>query len=107
MDNQKIKEIRKNLGISQEKLAEMVGVSLSTIQNYENGSIIPKSRIPIFHNIEKQIEIGEISQKNVNGHNINNIGNDKLAIARLHKIIEEKDKQINMLLEIINKFNIK
>jgi len=109
MDSQKVKEIRKKLGVSQTEFAEMLGVSTDTILNYEKGKVIPKSKIPLLQDIENQIEAGNIEQINIktNGTNINRLSNnDKLENARLHKILEEKDKQINKLLEIINKFNI-
>jgi transcriptional regulator with XRE-family HTH domain len=35
---EKIRGLRKHAGLSQEKLAEMVGVSFQQIQKYENGS---------------------------------------------------------------------
>lgn len=39
--NYKIKEIRERNGLKQSELAELVGVSTRTIQNYENGEIQP------------------------------------------------------------------
>lgn len=57
MNDIDVKKIRKNLNISQDKLAEMIGVSLRTIQNYEMGGVIPKSKHAILHSIET----GEIS----------------------------------------------
>lgn len=38
----KIKELRKVLGLSQSKLAEMTGVTLRSIQNYESNKRYPK-----------------------------------------------------------------
>ena len=35
---EKIRQLRKHAGLSQEKLAELVGVSFQQIQKYENGS---------------------------------------------------------------------
>ena len=40
---EKIKNLRKEKGISQEKLAEMLGVTRRSILNYETKSIYPKS----------------------------------------------------------------
>jgi DNA-binding XRE family transcriptional regulator len=39
-----IKESRKILGITQEELAKKVGVSRKTMNSYENGSVIPKTK---------------------------------------------------------------
>lgn len=44
MNEIKIKELREKLGLSQEALAEMVGVHPRTIQNWESGGKIPKSK---------------------------------------------------------------
>ncbi|MDR0830458.1 MAG: helix-turn-helix domain-containing protein [Prevotellaceae bacterium] len=65
MNNKKIREIRENLDFSQEKFAEMLGVTLRTVQNYESGGVIPQSKIPFLQMIEKQIEIGNTNEKNV------------------------------------------
>lgn len=44
MNELDVKKIRRVLGVSQKKLAEMVGVSEKTIQNWEYGNTIPKSK---------------------------------------------------------------
>lgn len=49
-----IKEIRKNLNLSQEKLAEMLGVVRQTVRNWENGAIIPQSKRLILTNLLNQ-----------------------------------------------------
>ncbi|MDD7529536.1 MAG: LexA family transcriptional regulator [Prevotellaceae bacterium] len=46
-----IREIREKLGVSQEKLAEMIGVHPRTVQNWESGSKIPYSKYTILHNL--------------------------------------------------------
>jgi len=38
---------RKRLGLTQKELAEKIGVSYQTIQNWENGKVIPKSKYQI------------------------------------------------------------
>lgn len=43
-DELDIKGLRSKLGVTQKKLAEMVGVSTNTIQNWESGTTIPKSK---------------------------------------------------------------
>ena len=50
-----IKNIREKLGLSQEELARKVGVSPRTVQNWEAGRVIPKSK----HEILLKIESGE------------------------------------------------
>ncbi|MCM1440039.1 MAG: helix-turn-helix domain-containing protein [Roseburia sp.] len=44
MTANEIKEIRSQLGLSQEALAERLGVHARTIQNWESGGKIPKSK---------------------------------------------------------------
>ena len=51
MNDLDIKKIREKLGISQEQLAEMVGVHPRTVQNWESGSTIPKSKHAILRDL--------------------------------------------------------
>mgnify|MGYP000231582824 FL=1 len=73
MSNLEIKEIRKKLKLSQTDLAKMLGVSLRTIQNWEAGETIPKTKHEILRNIlsnknepltEKENDIIEINELN-------------------------------------------
>lgn len=51
MNDIDVKELRVKLGISQEDLAEKIGVSPRTIQNYEAGCAIPKSKYAILRSL--------------------------------------------------------
>lgn len=51
MNDLDIKKIREKLGMSQEQLAEMVGVHPRTVQNWESGSTIPKSKHAILRDL--------------------------------------------------------
>lgn len=62
MNEINIKEIRSNLGVSQEQLAKMIGVSPRTIQNWESGSKIPNSKHAILRKIEDESSIMEETQ---------------------------------------------
>lgn len=42
--SEKVKNMRKELGLSQEALAEKINVSKRTVQNYETADMYPKSR---------------------------------------------------------------
>ena len=44
MTGEEIKNNREKLGYTQEKLAELLGVSRQTIINYENGKVIPENK---------------------------------------------------------------
>lgn len=46
-----IKKERKRLGLTQKELASALGVSYQTIQNWEKGSVIPKSKYQILGDI--------------------------------------------------------
>ena len=51
-----IKEKRKNLGLSQAFFGEIFGVSANTIQNWENGGNIPKTKIHFVKEKLKELE---------------------------------------------------
>jgi transcriptional regulator with XRE-family HTH domain len=44
MNALEIKEKRKIIGLTQQELAVILGVSLKTVTNYENGGVIPESK---------------------------------------------------------------
>lgn len=46
-----IKKRRKELKLTQQKLADLIGVSLKTVSNYENDGIIPESKKALLHRI--------------------------------------------------------
>lgn len=112
MNDIDIKEIRKSLGISQKELAEKVGVSANTIQNWEYGKPIPKSKNKILGSLLVKPEkyYGGNNQKNINGDNIN--GNKVTATSpEMEKMLEilatseqslaKAQEHITSLLEII------
>lgn len=43
----KVKELRAEIGLSQEKLAEMVGVSRNTISSIETGQFTPTAKLAL------------------------------------------------------------
>lgn len=51
MNNLEIVKKRKNLGLTQKELADLIGVSKNTIVNYEKGLKIPESKLPILNKI--------------------------------------------------------
>jgi DNA-binding XRE family transcriptional regulator len=53
MNDLDVKKIRKKIGVSQEVLAEMVGVHPRTVQNWEAGGVVPKSKHAILRDILK------------------------------------------------------
>ena len=57
---QALRAIRKTLGLSQEDMADILGVSWATYQRYEKGKINPENIIPL---LEKKLDISEIEIK--------------------------------------------
>lgn len=65
MSELNVKEIRNDLGKSQSELASMLGVTLRTIQNWEAGKVIPKSKYEILRTLS-----------DTKSHSNTNIGGD-------------------------------
>ena len=59
MDAQKIKTERLQLGISQQKMAERLGVTARTIRNYESGETHVPDTVTKLHYCLKKIDIIE------------------------------------------------
>lgn len=47
MDELDVKQLRKKLGLSQSELADILGVHYRTVQNWETGTPIPKTKYTI------------------------------------------------------------
>jgi len=73
MNSLHVKENREKLGLTQEKLGELIGVSKNTVYNYENGGVIPKAKIPILEFVFKKNKINSLTTKD---HIINNGDNN-------------------------------
>lgn len=95
-----IKEIRQKLNISQRKLAEMIGVSEKTVQNWEYGKTIPMSKHEILRslllntNVEKRYAGGE-SKENGNlipfYDNVSSIGGVNELGANMDSVSQPTD----------------
>lgn len=87
MNNLDIKKIRTMLGFTQKQLAETVGVSVNTIQNWESGGKIPKSKHPILQSLIAKPHIVYGGQHVQNGDAVNG---DKIIERTVEKeTIEE------------------
>lgn len=64
MHNFDVKKLRKISGLTQDQLAELVGVSRNTIYHYENGGKIPSSKRSILTNLMKQYNQLDLSNEN-------------------------------------------
>lgn len=108
MNDLDIRKIREKLGVSQESLAEMIGVHPRTIQNWESGSTIPKSKHAILRDLvikPQQYAGGE--QSNGNGNNINGnnvtVNNQPDTIEKLLDILAMKEASLAKAQEHIDK----
>lgn len=103
MNDLDIRKIREKLGVSQESLAEMIGVHPRTIQNWESGSTIPKSKHAILRDLvikPQQYAGGE--QSNVNGNNVT-VNNQPDTIEKLLDILAMKEASLAKAQEHIDK----
>ena len=121
-----VKNLRENLGISQNELAKLCGVTVRTIQNWEKGKPVPPAMELLLKNIEANHKIiqsggassggvsvaaGEGSQVTLNKdmqqffatlerqQDIMSRQLEELAQTRL--LVEKKDAQIDLLLKMI------
>lgn len=111
MNDFDIKKIREKLDITQEQLAEMVGVHPRTIQNWESGSTIPQSKHVILRDLMlKNPAVCRWWRTNINGNNINgnNVTVNPTDMNKLLEILSMKEaslakaqEHIDKLLEII------
>jgi DNA-binding XRE family transcriptional regulator len=89
-----IKEKRKKLGLTQKKLAELVGVSTQTINGYENGKEIPSTKYQILEKILNQInDIHVLKEPNVHYETLP--GFDKKIIETIDEIIQKQSELKN------------
>lgn len=102
-----IKKIREQLGVSQEKLAEMLGVHSRTVQNWESGTTIPKAKHAILRDIviKQQRYAGGAEQSNVSGDNINgnNVTVNKTDTEQLFELLRMKEDSLAKAQEHIDK----
>lgn len=104
-DLENIKELRKKVGLTQTALAEAVGVDIKTIQNWEAGRAIPKTKYGILRSIlHPSQSVGDVKGSTIVGANVNGSGNnisnnDAIALSKaideiseMRKIIQEQVK---------------
>lgn len=107
------KEIRKKLGLTQEKFAETLGVHYRTVQNWESGSPIPKSKRALLRNLSERKFYGGGEPHNINGDNIITVNGtihaDRLVdlLTSKEKSLQESQSQITQLVTIISNLTTK
>jgi len=102
-------QIRKTLGLSQQKLADKLGIDRRTIQNYETGGSIPKTKHAIFLSLldekkeESQADLTpELLAKQSNSELIRIIAEQQEIIADQQKIIKDSTSINKLLSELLD-----
>lgn len=64
-----VKKMRESKGLTQQGLADLLGVHINTVQNWESGKKIPNTKYPILckmlNEMESKVEISHFSHSNV------------------------------------------
>ena len=93
-----IKKIRESVNMTQNQFASSIGVSLKTIQNWESGTVIPKSKYEILRNIEanNRVLITGNSHGNIDNRHYYSDSPDVLRtqIEEIEKLLKEKEERI-------------
>jgi len=110
MNTLQLKEIRNNLGITQSEMAERLGITMKTIQNYEKGFPIPLSvqkliQFEFLPDTKTDINHKELPEKKASGltcdcsRELNRIiTHFEDQIRDKERLIEEKERLIQLLL---------
>lgn len=93
MNALEIKEKRKKLGLTQKELANKLGVSVQTVNGYENGKEIPATKYQILDIILNKTDINYIKEPNEIYHL--NPGTLK-KIEEIEEKISEREKIITL-----------
>lgn len=99
MNSLELKELRKKLGVTQLELASILGVDIKTVQNWESGRKIPKSKDGILRTIENNPRFVFGGQHVQNGDAING---DKVISAESEKSNHISDTDSGALNHALN-----
>lgn len=99
VSSEDLKELRKIMRLKQKELAELIGVSVGTIQNYEKGGVIPKAKERMISQMLNEARLSVESNSgiantgnSIGGHNINISHPDIKKIIEPDKVTIELDK---------------
>lgn len=102
-----IKKLREKFNYTQAQLAEICGVTLRTVQNWENGKVIPPAMLKLLESIEsnEMISSGNASENGVsvaagNGSQINLNQYTERFFATLEKQQELMSRQLEEMAEM-------
>lgn len=104
MNEINIKKIREKLNLSQEAFAERLGVHTRTVQNWESGGTIPKSKHAILCDLMNNKHVVNGGQHvNNGGQHVNNgdaVNGNKIIEERETEITEQTSALMYALTEI-------
>lgn len=110
-----LKEIRNNLGITQSEMAERLGITMKTIQNYEKGFTIPLSvqkliQFEFLSDAKSDKNYHELPKKKVTEQTVDFsrelnciITHFEDQIRDKERLIEEKERFIQLLMSSTGK----
>lgn len=107
MTSEEVKTLRGLLGLTQQELAEKLGVSFRTIQNYEAGGVIPPAKRKLLSGMLNEIRgnisrnTGSVNTGNIGGHNITVADSAVKKIIRENEIEIRRDLSVESLLQTI------
>ncbi len=112
MTDLELKNLRKKLGITQAEMASLVGVDIKTIQNWERGRTIPKSKDGILRNLESNPHIVFGGQHVQNGDAVNGdkvveqirdeVQSEKITVQNLECSFEQLINTISRMQDTID-----
>lgn len=112
MNGKDIKSIRQRYGISQAKFASMLGVASRTVQNWEEGKVIPQSKhelLRLFLDGKIQLDPTEsnIAPADVAPTEAERISELKAALSDKNEMLKDKMEIIQLLKDSIKELKSK
>lgn len=102
----KVQALRKNAGMTQEKLAEKCNVSWRTISNLERGLVLPE--LSLILNLSKQfnISLDELLNNNINTNkSLSRIRRENQIIEEIKFVDDFMLEHLKDYLQLIKKFS--
>jgi DNA-binding XRE family transcriptional regulator len=107
MNALEIKENRKRLGLTQDALGKLLGVSKRTIINYESGDVVPVTKSELLHQIllADKLELNN-DKKEENDPYIDALTDKLFSSDKFKQKLKEEQKQISTeeLIAIVLKY---
>lgn len=98
MNNLDIKSLRAKLGVTQKEFAELVGVSVNTVQNWESGGKIPKSKHPILQSLTAKPHIIYGGQYVTGGGDA--VNGDKIVEKVKEEVEDEQVEEVTVIKKV-------